>query len=718
MAAAILASLWLSRRLFEPESAPAIVAWWGLLIGFSSLVAWAVDRLARKLLPLTIMLKVTMLFPDRAPSRYRVALRRSNVAELRRRVAETEGDVSASAELILALGQSLNEHDRRTRGHGERTRAYTDMLAEELKIPEVDRDKLRWAALLHDIGKLEVPAEILNKDGPLDEAEMAVIRRHPLMGMRVAAPIVPWLGEWAGAIEHHHEWWDGTGYPRGLKGPEISLAARIVSVADAFDVMTSGRSYQTPKTPAEARREVTRMAGVQFDPMVARALMNVSLGRLRWALGPMTWLGQIPFYLDRLGRDFLTVSTAATLTAAAVVGGAIPIPTLLGDPPPAVSAQQDTTASAPLPGAPDAPDGTGSSPGAPGAPGTSPPTTTDTTPDTTATTIPGPTPPTTTPGTTPPSTPPTTTPGTTPPTTTPPPATPPTTAPPTTPPTTPPPTTPPPPPPPTVNPDVASTDEDESVSIDVLANDGPELTISSVTSAPGAGTAQIIGTRITYAPTPNANGTDTFGYRACHPANGCADSTVAVRVNAVNDGPIAANDSASTIWGTAVTVAVLANDVDIDGDVLSVTSVRLRGKGTITTNGTTVTYVGPPRFTGVVTVTYTACDPTGACASAVATITVQPGERPPNAVNDSASANRSGNVNVRVLDNDSDPDGDLDRSTLAIVIQPAHGTADVLRSGLVRYRANSGFSGTDTFTYRVCDSIDLCDTAVVTITVQ
>ena len=213
--AAIAASLWISKRLFEPESALQVVAWWILLIGFSSVVAWTIDRLARKLLPLAMMLKATMLFPDQAPSRYKVALRTSNVTELRRRIAEhssgNKADLSAAAALTLSLAKTLNDHDRKTRGHGERTRAYADMLAEEMKIPEEGRDKLRWAALLHDIGKLEIPAEILNRDGPLTEEEMALIRRHPLMGMRVAAAIVPWLGEWAGAIEHHHERWDGSG---------------------------------------------------------------------------------------------------------------------------------------------------------------------------------------------------------------------------------------------------------------------------------------------------------------------------------------------------------------------------------------------------------------------------------------------------------------------------------------------------------------------------
>ena len=336
MVAAVAASLWVSGRMPTATTPLGIVAWWVTLIAISSVVALAVDRVARRLLPLTVMLRMTMLFPDRAPSRFRTALRSSNVSELKRRVAAAERgetDMSSAAELILSLASALNDHDRRTRGHGERTRAYTDMIAEEMRIPEEGRDRLRWAALLHDIGKLEIPSHILNKDGPLDDHEMAVVRRHPMMGMRVAAAIVPWLGEWAGAIEHHHERWDGGGYPHGLAGQDISLGARIVAVADAFDVMTTGRAYQRAKTPEEARREVAGLAGAQFDPGVVRALLSVSLGRLRWAVGPLAWLGNIPFMLDRLGRDLATLGTAASVTAATAFTGVLAAPDPSAHPP-------------------------------------------------------------------------------------------------------------------------------------------------------------------------------------------------------------------------------------------------------------------------------------------------------------------------------------------------------------------------------------------------
>ncbi len=322
-----------SLSLPEPATVYEVTVWWIAVVAAATVTSTAVDRVARSFLPLTVLLRMTMLFPDAAPPRFRTARKAGNVTELRRRIlAAGDGgaatDLAEMAELVLALSTALSNHDRKTRGHSERTRAYTDMLAEEMGIPEGDRDRLRWAALLHDVGKLEVPTEILNKDSSLDPEEWELIKQHPLNGMRLVAPLVPWLGEWAQTIEHHHERYDGSGYPHGLAGEQICLGARIVTVADAFDVMTSGRSYQASMSPAAARREIADLAGVQFDPDAARALMTVSLGRLRWSAGPLAALAQIPIFrgLPQVGRDLAMVLTTSAVLTTGFITGALPVP--------------------------------------------------------------------------------------------------------------------------------------------------------------------------------------------------------------------------------------------------------------------------------------------------------------------------------------------------------------------------------------------------------
>jgi putative nucleotidyltransferase with HDIG domain len=220
------------------------------------------------------------------------------------------------------LVAGLAAHDRKTRGHSERVRAFTDVIAEEMAVSGDDRDRLRWASLLHDIGKLEVPSATLNKAGKPDDEEWAQLKRHPLEGARIAAPLLPWLGEWGRVIAEHHERYDGAGYPNRLAGDAICLGARIVSVADSFEVMTAARSYKRPMTPSAARVELARCAGTQFDPGVVRALFAISLGRLWWMVGPAAWIAQVPFMLGigRAGTEtVVAVRTAGELATRAVV---------------------------------------------------------------------------------------------------------------------------------------------------------------------------------------------------------------------------------------------------------------------------------------------------------------------------------------------------------------------------------------------------------------
>ncbi|HEX6401069.1 MAG TPA: HD domain-containing phosphohydrolase, partial [Actinomycetota bacterium] len=172
----------------------------------------------------------------------------------------------------------------------------------------------------HDIGKIHVPARILNKAGRPDAREWERLQAHPAMGARIAEPLMTWLGPWGRAIEQHHERYGGGGYPHDLAGEEISLAARIVCVADSFEVMTAARSYKKPMSVPAARRELAACAGEQFDPAIVRAFLNVSLGRLWWRVGPMSWAALAPI-LGPVQRAGSQLAAAATGTTAAVVVG-------------------------------------------------------------------------------------------------------------------------------------------------------------------------------------------------------------------------------------------------------------------------------------------------------------------------------------------------------------------------------------------------------------
>ena len=255
-----------------------------------------VERLTRRLAPLAALLRMSLLFPDQAPSRFSTALRTGNSKQLADRVEEIKrtglsADPNEAAREVLELVGALSAHDPRTRGHSERVRAYAEMLGAELHLSDADRHRLRWASLLHDIGKLTVPHDVLNKPGKPTDEEWHQLQQHPVEGGKLVAPLADWLGDWSKTTEQHHERWDGTGYPKKLAGNDIALGARIVSLVDAFEVMTAARSYKKAASPTSARQELLRCAGTHFDPEIVRAFLNISVGRLRWATGPAALLG-------------------------------------------------------------------------------------------------------------------------------------------------------------------------------------------------------------------------------------------------------------------------------------------------------------------------------------------------------------------------------------------------------------------------------------------
>lgn len=306
--------------LYRPTGGVGLAVWLLQATPVTISAALVTERWVSRFLPLATLLGLSLTFPDQAPSRFGVALRSGTVKQLQARIAEMsdsglDRDEAVAARQAVELVMLLGRHERLTRGHTERVRAYTDLIGQELGLDEHDRSKLVWAALLHDIGKLTVPAEILNKDGRPTDEEWRRLRAHPAAGEAFLEPLTGWLGPWRLATSQHHERWDGKGYPNGLAREEISLAGRIVAVADAYDVITSKRSYKMPMSSEAARRELVACAGKQFDPAVVRALLAVSLGH-RQGSTRLAWLMQLPGMSNVAGG----VSALPTAALASMVG--------------------------------------------------------------------------------------------------------------------------------------------------------------------------------------------------------------------------------------------------------------------------------------------------------------------------------------------------------------------------------------------------------------
>ncbi len=175
---------------------------------------------------------------------------------------------------VLALANAVDAKDTYTGGHSARLAELALATGRQMGIKNGFFEDLRWAAILHDIGKIGVPDHILRKPTPLTEDEWQVIRQHPIIGAQILAPVSK-LAEAARIVRHHHEWWNGKGYPDGLVGTEIPLGGRILSVVDAYSAMTDERAYKHACQPGEAIAELVRCSGTQFDPAIVRAFVSV-----------------------------------------------------------------------------------------------------------------------------------------------------------------------------------------------------------------------------------------------------------------------------------------------------------------------------------------------------------------------------------------------------------------------------------------------------------
>jgi putative nucleotidyltransferase with HDIG domain len=214
-----------------------------------------------------------------ARQKYRRSLEnrvREKTAELSRALRDLEATYSQT---LWSLVAALDAREHETGDHSQRVVRYSLAVARRLGLPARDLPDLGRGALLHDIGKIGVPDAILLKPGKLDEAEWAEMRRHPQIGYEILRSI-DFLARSAEMVLSHQERWDGGGYPRGLAGEDIPIAARIFAIADTYDAMTSHRPYRRALGPEAAREEIARCAGTQFDRRCAEAFLSMTQAEL------------------------------------------------------------------------------------------------------------------------------------------------------------------------------------------------------------------------------------------------------------------------------------------------------------------------------------------------------------------------------------------------------------------------------------------------------
>jgi putative nucleotidyltransferase with HDIG domain len=175
---------------------------------------------------------------------------------------------------LEALGDALDLKDRETEGHSKRVTAFTIAIARAMGLPRDQINTIARGAFLHDIGKMAIPDRILNKPGKLETDEMTIMKEHAYHGYQIVKKI-PFLAEAAEIVYSHQERFDGSGYPRSLKGEQIPLGARIFSIADTFDAITSDRPYRPAQSDEAAREEIAKWKGRQFDPEVVKVFLEM-----------------------------------------------------------------------------------------------------------------------------------------------------------------------------------------------------------------------------------------------------------------------------------------------------------------------------------------------------------------------------------------------------------------------------------------------------------
>jgi len=208
-------------------------------------------------------------------------LERIRLESLSARVQLTEVEIDrlradqqrAYVGIVSTLIEAIEAKDRYNRGHSRRVAELAVRFAGRLELPPAQRDRLRTAAELHDIGKIGIPEEILNKPGRLTDDEFDVIKAHPVIGEQILRPL-DFLSDVRPVVRHHHERYDGGGYPDGLKGSDIPPLAAVLSIVDAYDALTSDRPYRAGLPDDRARKILREGAGTQWDPDLVRAFTD------------------------------------------------------------------------------------------------------------------------------------------------------------------------------------------------------------------------------------------------------------------------------------------------------------------------------------------------------------------------------------------------------------------------------------------------------------
>lgn len=183
---------------------------------------------------------------------------------------------SMRSRTIDLISKTLFEKSAREQVHSERVSILSVKLAELLGISKDEMNSIELIGLMHDIGKIGIDDNILNKPSQLSSEEYFQMKKHPEIGARILSSVLE-FSEISTSVLQHHENWDGSGYPQGLKGEEIGIEARIIAIADAYDAMTSHRTYSKQKTKEEALKEIERCSGTQFDPILTKIFIEMIL---------------------------------------------------------------------------------------------------------------------------------------------------------------------------------------------------------------------------------------------------------------------------------------------------------------------------------------------------------------------------------------------------------------------------------------------------------